>query len=58
MSSFVVRRYDDIYLITPHPIKYYNYQEICRKKNQSISRKREGFRMAFKLVRKTISEET
>ena len=28
------------------------------KKNQSISRKRGGFRMAFKLVRETIFEQT
>ena len=44
--SFVVGRYDDIYLIRPHPIKYY------------VFRKHVGFRIVFKLVRKTKFEQT
>ena len=57
-SSFAVRRYGDIYLLIPRPIKYCVYYKIGRKKIQSISMYHGGLRLVFKLVRKTIFVET
>ena len=49
--NFVVRSYDDIYLIIPRPIKLLFLLRKIRKKDQSIFRKHGGFRTVFKLAR-------
>ena len=46
-----------MYLITPHPIKHYDYQEIYRNK-KSISDIHGGFRIIFKLEGKSIFKQT
>ena len=60
VSSFVVRRYDNLYLICTQYIPSSKFTIFIKKsveKNQSISSNHGGFKMVFNLVRKKLFEQ-